>query len=185
MDLQDSMENQRIRPPTLPCPGLPLPDQEMSYRDLRLPGNANSLFLTACSYANYLWLKNQPARAILALCRAIYLDPGKQPANRLQPYEAYVWILQHYQGQGFLGNPRISFMRQATRIQGSLTLKRTRAWAMWHLTIASAPGLVPNPDGEENAPSEVSVARALDQHGLPEEGKTFLRAMEVARTGKP
>ncbi|MFO7725366.1 MAG: hypothetical protein R6V45_07440 [Oceanipulchritudo sp.] len=167
------------------CPFLPLPPGTMSYRDLQKaaadPANgAGLLHHAARTYANYLWIRQQPARAILALCRAVYLNPSDlDPATR-QPYEALVWMLRQYSGQGFLGNPRISFSRQATRMPPGRPLKRLRAWALWHLSHRSLPWLPPDPQVIEKAPAPCHLAYRLNGLGLSHEGDRFSEAMQTA-----
>jgi len=155
----------------------------MSWRDLskaRALG-AGPYFDAACRYAACLWLHGQPARAILALCRAFYLDPRTLPPGRIAPYRAYGWILASHDGHGFLGNPRVSFQHQATRIPESQPLKRQRAWALWHLTRRVRPGLPDDPRVPEHPPAIGTLAAFLDAHGLPHEGTHFWNALQDAR----
>lgn len=152
----------------------------MSYRDLQEPQNRQSRFQQACTYANFLWINGLPARAVLALCRAIYLPPGDVPYGRVQPYRAHVWFLKNHRCHGFLGNPRISFARQATRIPSVQDLKIHRAWAMWHLSIAAIPELPPDPQVTESPPPVETLAHYLNANGLQGEGDTFLKACEEA-----
>ena len=177
MPIPDSIEKD-ISEPRIPCPFLPRPEKDMTYRDTQ---DRQSLFPRACAYANFLWMKGMPARAILALCRGIYLPPGDNPAGRIQPYRAYVWLLQHHRGQGFLGNPRISFARQATRIPSAQSLKIHRAWAMWYLSTTTLPDLPPDGRVLECPPSADKLARYLNASGVPGEGETFLTARNEAR----
>ena len=164
----DSMEKQT--PP--PCPFLPVPQTRMSYRDLQQAAMEGSgqVFASALTYAQALWMDSKPARSILALCRAIYLDPSILPAPVEQPYRAFAWILNNYQGQGFLGNPRISFQHQGTRIPPRDALKRQRAWALWWITRTFLPQLPGDPNCQENFPQLADLAGWLDQYGLPGEG---------------
>lgn len=160
----------------------------MSYRDLQEAAGdptrgPNGLHQAACAYANYLWTHRQPARAILALCRAIYLDPANLKPTTHQPYDALVWMLLGYSGEGFLGNPRISFSRQATRMDPDRVLKRRRAWALWHLSVTALPSLAPDPNVSEEAPSHDALATVLNKEGLPREGTSFKEAMKTASSG--
>ena len=175
--MSDSMENSRL----VPCPLLPPAPASMSWRDLHLAKAMGSvhLFEAALCYTQFLWLKNKPARAILALCRAIYLDPSGLPESLRQPYAAYTWILRNHRGDSFIGNPRISFLHQATRIRGQQELKRARAWALWHLTGFHLPHLPGNPGKLDTVPEIDNLARFLDRHGLPHEGAAFLEAIRV------
>jgi hypothetical protein len=117
------------------------------------------------------------------LCKAIYIRPEKLGETVNQPYKAFVWFLQNYAGQGFLGNPRVSFIHQATRICSGLTLKRHRAWAMWYLSCAVMPQLPPDPTVQESPPSQDVLQDFLNKNGLPGEGTDWMEAMQQAQTG--
>jgi hypothetical protein len=156
----------------------------MSYRDLRpCPGShaspAPGLFAAACAYSQYLWLRDQPARAILALCRGLYLDPLQLGPGHDQPYPAYAWFLRQPRTNGFLGNPRASFARQATRIPASQVLKRHRAWALWHITVEFRADLPPDPAIPEQPLGRNKLHARLNAMGLPGEGDQFLLALEA------
>ncbi|NDV61348.1 hypothetical protein G0Q06_02655 [Puniceicoccales bacterium CK1056] len=171
---------------TPPCPLLPAPEEKMSFRNLRVEHETGehrekAVFQAACTYANYLWTIKLPARAILALCRAIYLDPDKLGEPFRQPYRALAWFLRHYAGDGFLGNPRVSFIHQATRMPCDQFLERQRAWAMWYISKTAIPSLPPDPMVAENPPERNALRIYLDQYGLPEEGREWEAAMELAR----
>ena len=136
------------------------------------------LFITALEYAQLLWSQARPARSILALCRAMYIDPGQLAAETVPPYRAYRWILGHYRGHGFLGNPRISFFHQATRMATNKRLFRQRAWALWHLTIVERPGMPADPcESRHKPPGMDELAVFLDANGLRQEGQCFLQAI--------
>jgi hypothetical protein len=157
----------------------------MSYRQLQIAREAGApaLFESAQRYAQCLWLEHKPARAILALCRAIYLDPHDLPGGTRQPYPAYLWILMNYRGEGFLGNPRISFQHQAMRMPRTDSLKRTRARALWHLTRLALPNLPADPFEEEISPDLKGLQTYLDRHGLKEEGTHVVQLMESLQNG--
>jgi hypothetical protein len=150
----------------------------MSYRDLQA-AKAEGLQCfhdTALAYAQHLWSRGLPARAILALSRALYIEPDLLAPGTPPPYAAYLWLLSHYKGQGFLGNPRISFFHQATRMDSSRELFRRRAWAMWHLTMKAIPGLSPDPC-EGSPPAPIQLAAYLDKKGLESEGEHLLACL--------
>jgi hypothetical protein len=167
----------------LPCPLLPAALPHMSYRNLRTaaPASLNDtaghlqFFHTCLQYGQYLWLQQLPARAILALCRAIYLPP--QPllkAAPCQPYCAITWLYLHPQKDAFLGNPRVSFFHQATRIAAHRQLQRQRAWALWFLTVSCLPQLPADPDEAACAlPGKTDILNDLQQMGLPGEAETW------------
>lgn len=147
----------------------------MSYRDLQAARTAgmDALYLETLRYAHFLWQERLPARAILALARALYLPPHGFRQTMVPPYRAYRWILAHAENRGFLGNPRISFARQASRLRVADPLKRSRAWAMWHLTRVTLPGLPEDPGTEANAPETEVLVGQLDTWGHPREGRIF------------
>ena len=156
----------------------------MSYRDLRSCSGSQAspaprLFAAATAYAQHLWLRDQPARAILALCRALYLDPVQLGPGHDQPYPAFAWFLRQPRTNGFLGNPRASFARQATRIPASQLLKRHRAWALWHITVQFRPDLPPDPATPEQPLGMQTLRARLNAAGLPGEGDQFLLALEA------
>ena len=173
------MEKQSDNP--FPCPFLPMAQESMSFRNLKRgkEGGSDLLFETACSYSQYLWQKGQPARAILALLRAVYLDPEDFKRPAIQPYRAYRWFLDNHRESGFLGNPRISFAHQATRVPEAEPLKRNRAWALWYLSRQVLPDLPSDPEMLENPPSQNDLAKTLDQSGHPDEGQHWLQAMNL------
>ena len=177
MDQPDSTEKESLEP----CPFLPPAPPFMSYRDLRKgrAREAQAFFETALQYTQYLWQAGLPARSILALCRAVYMDPETLRRGTVQPYRAYHWMVRHYRGKGFLGNPRLSFFNQATRMDEKKALNRMRAWALWHLTVTERPDLPSISEGGEPPPSTARVAGFLNTHGLEKEGEHFLAALEA------
>lgn len=122
-----------------PCPFLPDARPEMSYRDLRALGSDRgpAFYLTALIYAQCLWCRGLPARAILPLDRAwgAELKPDDPVLREWPPpYPALAWMLKHRPDHGFLGNPVRHFQHLATRVKGPRREVRSwRAWACFHL----------------------------------------------------
>ena len=172
------MENQHQS--FLPCPYLPVPADRMSYHDLRAARDAGDaeLFETAKRYSHYLWLQGRPARAILALLRAINIQPGTLKDPVKQPYSAFRWYLARDPHTGFLGNPRISFAHQATRISPDQAIQRARAWALWYLTRIQRPELGPDPKMIENPPDMDDLVIQLNAIGHRGEGDLFRQVAE-------
>jgi hypothetical protein len=167
------------------CPLLPAAEGRMSYRHLQMhsphsPESAQAFFMAACRYANYLWVQDLPARAILALCRALYVNPRLLDKATRQPYAAYAWMLREARGDSFLGNPRFSFARQATRVPEIQHLKSRRAWALWYLTRRIRPELPADPEVPENPPDRDALIDYLNGHGLAGEGDCFRSCLDDA-----
>lgn len=161
----------------------------MSHRDLsRLGARRDAEFYqTALRYSQYLWSQRYPARAILSLSRALYAplvasDPvlEKHPL----PYRGYGWMLAHYDGQGFIGNPRISFQHQCLRIRGrNGETRKARAHALWWLTCRLRPDLDGDPRCVEPDRSFESVCERLRIWGLPQERFWFAQAVDEQTGG--
>lgn len=167
-----------------PCPFLPDAPPAMSWRDLRSAPDPPSRFHAALTYAQFLWLRHFPARAVLALCRGLYLNPQDLPSDARPPYQAFRWILENYTGHGFLGNPRISFFHQATRTRADRQLQRQRAWALWYLSRSLLPQLSPDPtETDFQAPELSGLIQYLNANGLPDEGSLFARVWRENGSG--
>lgn len=164
-----------------PCPFLPKAPTTADYRILRDSGAQGSpTFVNAAlRYAQYLWISGYPARAILALCRALYVSDNYnqniEPA--FCPYRAYRWLIQFPNPIGFMGNPRISFQHQTLRMPShSTTAKRCRAHALWLLTIKNRPDLNADPKEKEPAKSIDSLLQTMSRHCGSSETSQFLKA---------
>jgi hypothetical protein len=122
-----------------PCPFLPAAAKSMSFRDLQVArmDGPESAYRVNLSYAQWLWQHGLPARAILAMDKALFLClPVSNPAVRENPlpYAALVWIVRHAKAGQFLGNPRVHYQHLADRVRGCKAChKALRAWACWHL----------------------------------------------------
>ncbi|MCC5805731.1 MAG: hypothetical protein JJU00_05310 [Opitutales bacterium] len=156
----------------------------MDYRDLRAHRRTGAAFYTtALTYAQYLWTRGLPARAILALARGLYTDLGRGAQPPLPvPYAALQWICTHHPPGRFLGNPRLSFQHQARRMRGPrLKTRRARAWAAWKVCATALPHL-PDDEADPRPPPEpAAIADALHRHGYPGEADEWLAV--IGRSG--
>jgi hypothetical protein len=171
----------RFEPPH--CPLLPEPLPQMTHRAISKHGAARdaAFYLDCLRYAHYLWLHATPARAQLALTRALYTPLqaddavyGVQP----WPYAVYVWLWRwRGSGQRFWGNPRISFQHQALRIRGHdrhAALCRARATAVWLLATRQCPELAADPQAAEpDAAACEQLFDTLATLGSPAEALTY------------
>ena len=131
-------------------PFLPKPESSMDYRDLRQyrQNQGAAFFETAMKYANFLWYNGLPARAILAMDRALFTnlkELDKKWQSLELPYSALIWFLKNPQKDKFLGNPRVHYQHLADRVRGERKeIKQWRTWACWYLTCKAIPELEPD-----------------------------------------
>jgi hypothetical protein len=142
-------------------------------------------YLTALTYAQYLWQRGLAARAILKLDRALLSDVRGHEAELRDwplPYEAMAWFLRHTPPDVFIGNPRVHFQHLADRMnEPRREQRRWRTWACWALTRAVRPEFPPDPKHEVDEPSVGLIAQKLDLHGMP--GETALWQAVMAKSG--
>jgi len=133
-------------------------------------------YLTALTYAQYLWQRGFAARAILKLDRALLSDVRGHEAELRDwplPYQAMAWFLRHTPPDVFIGNPRVHFQHLADRMnEPRREQRRWRAWACWGLTRAVLPALPGDPKHLVVEPSADEIAQKLEFHGVP--GEKFL-----------
>ena len=172
-----------------PCPHLPIPDGEMDWRRLhahRTGARGGAFYLDCLGYAQVLWRKGLPARAILCLDRALGADlKGDEPALDAWPlpYAAVAWMMRHAPGAAFLGNPRIHFQHYAGRMNAPRREQRKwRAWACWALARAVLPGLPGDPRHRVAEPTARLIGRRLAEHGLRGEAAHWKRTLARARS---
>ena len=156
----------------------------MDWRCLNAFGNIRDIefYLTALRYAQYLWLKGLPARAVLAMTRALYADlegSEKQLTQWPQPYRVLRWFLEnHEEGFGFLGNPRFSYQHQAGRIRGKRRNQIVwRAWACWYIVRQAMPHLEPDRKHLIDEPGKIEILAGLNTHGIPGEAEVWCAAL--------
>jgi hypothetical protein len=94
-------------------------------------------YLAHLRYAQALWVRGNPAQALLQLDRALAADlAGDEEVLRKWPlpYKSMEWIMVKGSGMGFFGNPVRHFQHLASRMSGPRSELRTwRAWACFHL----------------------------------------------------
>ena len=101
-----------------PCPFLPSCGRPLSWRDLNAlrDDQGPELYRLCLEYGQQLWLDDLPARALLAVDRALYCDvPGD--ADLLieypMPYRAIGWMVKQ-PAETFTGNARVHYQHLAT-----------------------------------------------------------------------
>lgn len=158
---------------------------EMTYKDLRpyRDNQRDEFFAVALRYANYLWMQGLPARALLAMDRALFADLREtdQVLNDYEiPYCALVWFLRNPQEGKFIGNPRVHYQHLADRVQGERSeIKKWRTWACWYLTCLACPGLEGDPSHTFDAPTQKTILKGLEEYGISQDIRHFNRATEM------
>jgi len=165
-----------------PCPLLPAAPRRLSWRDLEAARDEPELYLTCLAYAQQLWRDNLPARALLAVDRALYCDiPGGHAvlATHPLPYAVIRWMVAADCGETFTGNARVHYQHLADRVRGPReAIKRWRAWAGWSLARAARPELPGDPRHAVREPSLSEIEAGLSAAGLPGEAETWLKALK-------
>jgi hypothetical protein len=166
------------------CPHLPRPGPGIDWRRLhahRKKERGVGFYLDCLEYANDLWRRGIPARAVLVLDRAMGADLlGDEPvlATWPMPYAALAWILLHRPPGVFIGNPRVHFQHYAGRMNEPRREQRKwRAWACWALTRAILPGLHGDPKHRVVEPGLETIAENLRRHGIRGEDELWTRVL--------
>ena len=166
------------------CPLLPRPLARMSWRDLESAHDDAELYLNCLRYAQQLWQDNLPARALLAVDRALYCDiPAGHPllAEHPLPYAVIRWMIAADSGEAFTGNARVHYQHLADRVRGPRqAVKRWRAWAGWALARAARPDLPGDPRHAVREPDLKEIGEGLRVSGLPGEDALWLAALRAA-----
>jgi hypothetical protein len=162
----------------------------MDWRNFNSHGDVRDIgfYLTALEYGHYLWQRGFAARAILCLDRAMGADVRATDADVQTwpvPYAAMAWFLAHTPADVFIGNPRVHFQHYADRLKDPRRdIRRTRAWACWHLTRKILPQLPADTKHNVSEPSQTDVASALDQYGLPRESALWQSVLTACQPGR-
>ncbi len=138
-------------------------------------------YLTALTYAHYLWQRGQSARAILKLDRALLSElKGNEPVllDWPLPYQAMAWLLQHTPPEFFIGNPRVHFQHLADRMnEPRREQRRWRTWACWAIARAVRPEFAADPKHIVCEPTVAEITTQLDLHGVPSEAALWRTVM--------
>lgn len=167
----------------LPTDLLPEPVETMNWRHMRAfrHDQNGAFFLTALRYGRQLWNEQLPARALLAVDRALYADlRGDEPelATHPLPYAVIAWMVKNNPDDAFTGNARVHYQHLADRVRGEREeQKRWRAWAAWALVRRVRPELPADPKHAVEEPSEARIEKELTAHGIPGETAMWRAAL--------
>ena len=165
-----------------PCPYLPSGQKKLSWRELNAlrDDQGEELYLLCLEYGQQLWLENLPARALLAVDRALYCDVPAEAGclkNNPLPYAAIGWLVSQPTEQ-FTGNARVHYQHLADRVKGDRAAqKKWRAWAAWAITRRARPDLVADADHVVTEPTPSEIRQALLLHGIKGEVETWEKAI--------
>ncbi len=165
-----------------PCPFLPSCGRELSWRDLAAlrADQGPELYLLCLTYAQQLWLNHLPARALLAVDRALYCDLPEHAASLSDyplPYAAIGWMVSE-PTEAFTGNARIHYQHLADRVRGErAATKKWRAWAAWAIVRKRRPDLANDPLHAVDEPTIETIHAGLRGYGLPHETEVWTKAL--------
>ena len=157
-----------------PCPFLPSCGRLLSWRDLNAlrEDQGPELYRLCLEYGQQLWLDDLPARALLAVDRALYCDvPDDAEAltEYPMPYRTIGWMVKQPSDE-FTGNARVHYQHLADRVRGERAeLKKWRAWAAWAVTRHVRPDLESDPKHIVTEPTHAEIEAGLRAHGLASE----------------
>jgi len=161
-----------------PCPFLPSCGRSLSWRDLAAfrEESGAELYLLCLEYGQQLWLDGLPARALLAVDRALYCDVAETAAV-LQPYPlpyaAIRWLVAQ-PSDAFTGNARVHYQHLADRVRGERAdIKKWRAWAAWALVRQARPELPSDPKHAVTEPTHEEITAGLEAHGIVGEARLW------------
>jgi hypothetical protein len=139
-------------------------------------------YLTALTYAQYLWQQARAARATLSLDRALGSDLKGDETVLLSwplPYAAMAWFLSETPADVFIGNPRVHFQHLADRMnEPRRDQRRWRAWACWALARRLRPEWPADPRHQVVEPTEAEIESRLLAHGIAGEAALWRTVLE-------
>lgn len=177
-----------------PCPFLPLPFEPMTHETILALGKERGphFYEVALRRANWLWMEEQPAKAILLINRAFassHVPPGteEEPLDNKAareaaytgmdelPYRSLAWLLQRALPEKLPGSCRVHYQHLATRMSGPRPELRTwRAWAAWCYVRRIWPEL-PADEKQKGVvePTEAEVEAGLREWGTGGEARLW------------
>jgi len=165
-----------------PCPYLPESNASMNWRSMK-SAEGVQFYMTALAYSQLLWEQNLPARAILAVDRALLTNmSGNEPELVAWPlpYRAMSWMVANYDEAVFVGNPRVHFQHLATRVKGEREdQRRWRAWASWYLARQARPDLPGDSKQGIIEPSLENIEAGLEKFGISGELETWQSVVQA------
>ena len=165
-----------------PCPFLPSCGRSLSWRDLNALRNDQGpeLYRLCLEYGQQLWLDDLPARALLAVDRALYCDVHTEAevlSEYPMPYRAIGWMVKQ-PSENFAGNARVHYQHLADRVRGERAdLKKWRAWAAWAVSRVARPDLEGDPKHIVTEPTYAEIEAGLRAHGLASEIAEWRKAL--------
>ncbi|MCH6256952.1 hypothetical protein MLD52_10365 [Puniceicoccaceae bacterium K14] len=168
-----------------PIPTLPIPLEAMSWRNLnvfRHNQRGPDFYLECLRYAQFLWLRELPARAILCLDRALGADLNGSECCLDEfplPYAALAEMLKESPQEVFIGNPRVHFQHYADRLgPPRKEVRKWRAWACWAITRTICPDLPADPKHDVIEPKTEAIDENLKTLGHPNESQLWKSALK-------
>ena len=165
-----------------PCPFLPSCGRPLSWRDLNAlrDDQGPELYRLCLEYGQQLWLDNLPARALLAVDRALYCDVSDDAEVLTEypmPYRAIGWMVKQ-PSETFAGNARVHYQHLADRVRGERAeLKKWRAWAAWAVTRHARPDLEGDPKHIVIEPTHAEIEAGLRDFGVSGEITEWRQAL--------
>lgn len=165
-----------------PCPFLPAPVRRLSWRDLAAyrEDRGPELYRLCLEYGQQLWLEDLPARALLAVDRALYCEvDADEPilTTHPLPYRVIGWMVSQ-PSRGFTGNARVHYQHLADRVRGAQAeRKKWRAWAAWAVVRQVRPDLTGDARHSVVEPTHELISDGLRRHGVRGETDVWLKAL--------
>ncbi len=165
-----------------PCPFLPSCGRLLSWRDLNAlrEDQGPELYRLCLEYGQQLWLDDLPARALLAVDRALYCDVPNDPEALTEypmPYRTIGWMVKQ-PSDNFAGNARVHYQHLADRVRGERAeLKKWRAWAAWAVTRHVRPDLEGDPKHIVTEPTHAEIEAGLRAFGISGEIEEWRKAL--------
>jgi hypothetical protein len=138
------------------------------------------LYRLCLEYGQQLWLDDLPARALLAVDRALYCEVHGDAEVLRQypmPYRTIGWMVRQ-PTENFAGNARVHYQHLADRVRGERAeLKKWRAWAAWAVSRVARPDLEGDPKHIVTEPTHAEIEAGLQNFGISDEIAEWRKAL--------